>query len=252
MIFFLAMAFMTGLFNFIVPLQIGARDVAFPFLNNLSFWMTAVAFILVNISLFVGEFSQCGWLAYPPLSETQFSPGVGVDYYIWAIQISGVGTLLTGMNFFVTIVKMRAPGMSWMKMPVFTWTAFCSSILIMVSFPVLTVAVALLGLDRYFGMHFFTNDGGGNQMMYLNLIWAWGHPEVYILVICRLWCVLRSCACLLWQAPVRLQHHGLCNLLHHGAVLPRVGASLLHHGRWPGRQCLLRYCDHDHRDPDWC
>ncbi|MFT8657299.1 MAG: cytochrome o ubiquinol oxidase subunit I [Acetobacter papayae] len=183
MIFFLAMAFMTGLFNFIVPLQIGARDVAFPFLNNLSFWMTAAAFILVNVSLFIGEFSQCGWLAYPPLSETQFSPGVGVDYYIWAIQISGVGTLLTGVNFFVTIVKMRAPGMSWMKVPVFTWTAFCSSILIMVSFPVLTVAVALLGLDRYFGMHFFTNDGGGNQMMYLNLIWAWGHPEVYILVI---------------------------------------------------------------------
>ncbi|MFT9408389.1 cytochrome o ubiquinol oxidase subunit I [Acetobacter fabarum] len=183
MIFFLAMAFMTGLFNFIVPLQIGARDVAYPFLNNLSFWMTAVAFMLVNISLFIGEFSQCGWLAYPPLSEMQFSPGVGVDYYIWAIQISGVGTLLTGVNFFVTIVKMRAPGMTWLKMPVFTWTAFCSSILIMATFPVLTVAVALLGLDRYFGMHFFTNDGGGNQMLYLNLIWAWGHPEVYILVL---------------------------------------------------------------------
>ncbi|NHN87845.1 cytochrome o ubiquinol oxidase subunit I [Acetobacter conturbans] len=183
MIFFMAMAFMTALFNFVVPLQIGARDVAFPFLNNLSFWMTAVAFALVNVSLFIGEFSQCGWLAYPPLSETQFSPGVGVDYYIWAIQISGVGTLLTGVNFFVTIVKMRAPGMTWMKMPVFTWTAFCSSVLIMVSFPVLTVAVALLGLDRYFGMHFFTNDGGGNQMLYLNMIWAWGHPEVYILVI---------------------------------------------------------------------
>ncbi len=145
--------------------------------------MTAIAFILVNVSLFIGEFSQCGWLAYPPLSETQFSPGVGVDYYIWAIQLSGVGTLLTGVNFFVTIVKMRAPGMTWMKMPVFTWTAFCASILIMVSFPVLTVAVALLGLDRYFGMHFFTNDGGGNQMLYLSLIWAWGHPEVYILVI---------------------------------------------------------------------
>ncbi|AQS85401.1 MAG: cytochrome o ubiquinol oxidase subunit I [Acetobacter aceti] len=183
MIFFMAMAFMTALFNFVVPLQIGARDVAFPFLNNLSFWMTAVAFALINVSLFIGEFSQCGWLAYPPLSETQFSPGVGVDYYIWAVQISGVGTLLTGVNFFVTIVKMRAPGMTWMKIPVFTWTAFCASVLIMVAFPVLTVAVALLGLDRYFGMHFFTNDGGGNQMLYLNMIWAWGHPEVYILVI---------------------------------------------------------------------
>ncbi|MFT8896906.1 MAG: cytochrome o ubiquinol oxidase subunit I [Acetobacter sp.] len=183
MIFFMAMAFMTALFNFVVPLQIGARDVAFPFLNNLSFWMTAVAFALINVSLFIGEFSQCGWLAYPPLSENQFSPGVGVDYYIWAVQISGVGTLLTGVNFFVTIVKMRAPGMTWMKIPVFTWTAFCASVLIMIAFPVLTVAIALLGLDRYFGMHFFTNDGGGNQMLYLSLIWTWGHPEVYILVI---------------------------------------------------------------------
>lgn len=183
MIFFLAMAFMTGLFNLVVPLQIGARDVAFPFLNNLSFWMTAVGFILVNVSLFIGEFSQCGWLAYPPLSETQFSPGVGVDYYIIALQIAGVGTLLTGVNFFVTIIKMRAPGMTMMKMPVFTWTAFCASILIMLAFPVLTVALALLGLDRYLGMHFFTNDGGGNQMLYLSLIWTWGHPEVYILIL---------------------------------------------------------------------
>ncbi|GAN53887.1 cytochrome o ubiquinol oxidase subunit I [Tanticharoenia sakaeratensis] len=183
MIFFMAMAFMTGLLNIAVPLQIGARDVAFPFLNSLSFWMTAISAILINVSLFVGEFSQCGWLAYPPLSESQFSPGVGVDYYIWAVQLSGVGTLLTGVNFFTTIVKMRAPGMTWMRLPVFTWTAFVTTILIMVSFPILTVTLGMLGLDRYFGMHFFTNDGGGNQMLYLSMIWAWGHPEVYILVI---------------------------------------------------------------------
>ncbi|MBB2174568.1 cytochrome o ubiquinol oxidase subunit I [Gluconacetobacter johannae] len=183
MIFFMAMAFMTGLWNVIVPLQIGARDVAFPFLNSLSFWMTTVSFVLINISLFIGEFSQCGWLAYPPLSESQFSPGVGVDYYIWAVQLSGVGTLLTAVNFFTTIVKMRAPGMTFMKMPVFTWTVLCSAVLVMVAFPILTVALGLLGLDRYLGMHFFTNDGGGNQMLYLSLIWAWGHPEVYILVL---------------------------------------------------------------------
>ncbi|MBB2161491.1 cytochrome o ubiquinol oxidase subunit I [Gluconacetobacter sacchari] len=183
MIFFMAMAFMTGLMNVVVPLQIGARDVAFPFLNSLSFWMTTISFVLINISLFIGEFSQCGWLAYPPLSEQQFSPGVGVDYYIWAVQLSGVGTLLTGVNFFTTIVKMRAPGMTYMKMPVFTWTIFCTTVLIMVAFPILTVALALLGLDRYLGMHFFTNDAGGNQMLYLNVIWAWGHPEVYILVL---------------------------------------------------------------------
>jgi cytochrome o ubiquinol oxidase subunit I len=183
MIFFMAMAFMVGLMNLVVPLQIGARDVAFPFLNSLSFWMTAVGAILLMISLFIGEFAQTGWLAYPPLSELAYSPGVGVDYYLWALQISGVGTLLTGVNFFVTIVKMRAPGMTLMKMPVFTWTALCTNVLIMAAFPILTVTLALLGLDRYLGMHFFTNDGGGNVMMYLNLIWAWGHPEVYILIL---------------------------------------------------------------------
>jgi cytochrome o ubiquinol oxidase subunit I len=183
MIFFMAMALLVAFFNLVVPLQIGARDVAFPFINSLSFWMTAMSAILINLSLFIGEFSKTGWLAYPPLSETQFSPGVGVDYYIWALELSGIGTLLTAVNFFVTIVKMRAPGMTWMKMPVFTWTAFCSNVLIMATFPILTVALALLGLDRYLDMHFFTNDGGGNPMVYLNLIWAWGHPEVYILVL---------------------------------------------------------------------
>ncbi|NHH83730.1 cytochrome o ubiquinol oxidase subunit I [Burkholderia gladioli] len=183
MIFFMAMTFMVGLMNLVVPLQIGARDVAFPFLNSLSFWMTAVGAVLLMISLFIGEFAQTGWLAYPPLSELQFSPGVGVDYYLWALQISGVGTLLTGVNFFVTIIKMRAPGMTLMKMPVFTWTALCTNVLIMTAFPILTVTLALLGLDRYLGMHFFTNDGGGNAMLYLNLIWAWGHPEVYILIL---------------------------------------------------------------------
>ncbi|RXV71237.1 cytochrome o ubiquinol oxidase subunit I [Burkholderia stabilis] len=183
MIFFMAMVFMVGLMNLVVPLQIGARDVAFPFINSLSFWMTAVSAILINISLVIGEFAQTGWLAYPPLSELQYSPGVGVDYYLWALQISGVGTLLTGVNFFVTIIKMRAPGMTLMKMPVFTWTALCTNVLIMASFPILTATLALLGLDRYLGMHFFTNEAGGNAMLYLNLIWAWGHPEVYILIL---------------------------------------------------------------------
>ncbi|SDR52482.1 cytochrome bo3 quinol oxidase subunit 1 apoprotein [Paraburkholderia fungorum] len=183
MIFFMAMAFMVGLFNLIVPLQIGTRDVAFPFLNSLSFWMTAISAVLINISLVIGEFAQVGWLAYPPLSELQFSPGVGMDYYLWSLQLSGVGTLLTGINFFVTIVKLRAPGMTWMKLPVFTWTALCSNVLIMATFPILALTLALLGLDRYLGMHFFTNDAGGNAMLYLNLIWAWGHPEVYILVL---------------------------------------------------------------------
>ncbi|ABO90963.1 cytochrome o ubiquinol oxidase subunit I [Aeromonas salmonicida subsp. salmonicida] len=183
MIFFVAMPLVIGLMNIVVPLQLGARDVAFPFLNNISFWFTAAAVVLINVSLAVGEFAQTGWLAYPPLSGLEYSPGVGVDYWIWSLQISGLGTLLTGVNFFATIIKMRAPGMTMMRLPVFTWTALCANILIIASFPILTVTVALLTADRYLGTHFFTNDMGGNMMMYINLIWAWGHPEVYILVL---------------------------------------------------------------------
>jgi cytochrome o ubiquinol oxidase subunit 1 len=183
MIFFVAMPLVTGLMNYVMPLQIGARDVAFPFLNNFSFWMTASGVVLVMISLFVGEFARTGWLAYPPLSGLEYSPEVGVDYYIWALQLAGVGTTLSGINLIVTIVKMRAPGMTWMKMPVFTWTTLCTNVLIVAAFPVLTAVLALLTLDRYVGTNFFTNDLGGNAMMYVNLIWIWGHPEVYILVL---------------------------------------------------------------------
>ena len=183
MIFFVAMPFITGLMNFVVPLQIGARDVSFPFLNNFSFWMTTAGAIIVMLSLFVGEFARTGWLAYPPLSGAEYSPGVGVDYYIWGLQVAGVGTTLSGINLIATIVKMRAPGMGLMKMPVFTWTALCTNILIVASFPILTAVLTLLALDRYAGFNFFTNDLGGNPMMYINLIWIWGHPEVYILVL---------------------------------------------------------------------
>jgi cytochrome o ubiquinol oxidase subunit 1 len=183
MIFFVAMPLVTGLMNYVVPLQIGARDVAFPFLNNFSFWMTVAGAVLVMMSLFVGEFARTGWLAYPPLSGLDFSPDVGVDYYIWALQVAGVGTLLSGVNLLATIIKMRAPGMSLMKMPVFTWTALCTNVLIVAAFPVLTAVLALLSLDRYVGTNFFTNDLGGNPMMYVNLIWIWGHPEVYILIL---------------------------------------------------------------------
>lgn len=183
MIFFMAMPFMFGLINIVLPLQIGARDVAFPFLNSLSLWLAIVGAALVNVSLVVGDFAATGWLAYPPLSEIAYSPGVGVDYYIWAIQISGVGTLLSGINFVVTVLKMRCPGMTLMRMPVFVWTSFCSMILVVLAFPVLTVTLGMLFLDRYFGMHFFTADFGGNAMMYINMIWIWGHPEVYILIL---------------------------------------------------------------------
>ncbi len=183
MIFFVAMPFVTGLMNLIMPLQIGARDVAFPFLNSLSFWLFVAGAMLVNVSLYVGEFAATGWLAYPPLSGLEYSPWVGVDYWLWSLQISGIGTLLSGVNLFVTILRMRAPGMTLMKMPVFTWTTLSANALIILAFPILTVTLTLLTLDRYIGTNFFTNDLGGNQMMYVNLIWAWGHPEVYILVL---------------------------------------------------------------------
>lgn len=181
MIFFVAMPLVTGLMNYLVPLQIGARDVAFPFLNNFSFWMTTAGAVLVMLSLFLGEFSTSGWLALSNLGAQD--PGVGLDYYIWSLQIAGVGTTLSGINLIVTIIKMRAPGMALMKMPVFTWTSLCTNALIVASFPVLTAALVLMTLDRYAGTHFFTNDGGGNAMLYVNLIWIWGHPEVYILIL---------------------------------------------------------------------
>ena len=183
MIFFVAMPMVTGLMNYIVPLQIGARDVSFPFLNNFSFWMTTAGAVLLMMSLFVGEFARTGWLAYPPLSGAEHSPGVGVDYYIWSLQVAGVGTTLSGINLICTIVKMRAPGMTMMKMPVFVWTSLCTNILIVATFPVLTATLVLLSLDRYVGTNFFTSDLGGNPMMYVNLIWIWGHPEVYILIL---------------------------------------------------------------------
>jgi cytochrome o ubiquinol oxidase subunit 1 len=183
MIFFVAMPLVIGFMNFVVPLQLGVRDVAFPTLNNVSFWLNASGALLINLSLFLGEFARTGWLAFPPLSEKAFSPGVGVDYYLVALQISGVGTTLTAVNFVTTILKIRAPGMSYMRMPVFCWTSLASSLLMLAAFPVLTATLALLMLDRYLGFHFFTNDGGGNSMLYMNLIWVWGHPEVYILVL---------------------------------------------------------------------
>jgi cytochrome o ubiquinol oxidase subunit 1 len=183
MIFFVAMGVIFGMMNLLVPLMIGARDVAFPFLNATSFWLYLAGAVLVNVSLGIGEFQAAGWLAYPPLSEMQYSPGVGVDYWIWTLQIAGAGSLLSGINFLVTILKMRAPGMTLMKMPLFVWSVFGSLTLIVAAFPILTATLAMLSLDRLLGMHFFTSDGGGNAMMYINLIWAWGHPEVYILIL---------------------------------------------------------------------
>ena len=183
MIFFVAIPLISGIINFVMPLQIGARDVAFPFLNSLSLWLTVAGAMLVMISLFVGEFSTAGWLNYVPVANLENSPGVGPDYYLWALQIAGVGTTLSAINMVTTVIKMRAPGMTMMKMPVFTWTALCSQVLAIAIFPALTGAFLLLMLDRYLGTQFFTNDLGGNPMMYWNLVWLWGHPEVYVLVL---------------------------------------------------------------------
>lgn len=184
MVFFVTMGFFFGIMNWIIPLQIGARDLAYPFLNSLGFWLTVAGGILINLFFAVGgEFANTGWLAIVPLSEPEFNPGVGVDYLIWSLQLSGLGSLIAGINFLVTIVKKRAPGMTLMRMPLFTWTSLCAMVLIISAFPVLTATTFLIWLDRFMDMHFFSASFGGNQMMYFNLIWMWGHPEVYILVI---------------------------------------------------------------------
>ncbi|MBV9912453.1 MAG: cbb3-type cytochrome c oxidase subunit I [Sinobacteraceae bacterium] len=183
MILFGAMPLVLGFMNFLVPLQLGVRDVAFPTFNSVGFWLTASGALLVNVSLFIGEFARTGWLPYPPLSETTYTPGVGVDYYLWAVQISGIGTLITGINIVTTVLKLRCRGMSYLRMPVFCWTALASCLLIVAAFPILTATLAMLTLDRYADWHYFTNTAGGNPMMFVNLVWAWGHPEVYILVL---------------------------------------------------------------------
>ncbi|HQT25255.1 MAG TPA: cytochrome o ubiquinol oxidase subunit I [Burkholderiales bacterium] len=183
MIIFMAMPFLAGLMNIVVPQQIGARDVAFPFLNSVSLWLSVAGAGLVMISLGIGEFSKAGWSGYAPLTEIRYSPGPGVDYWIWSLQIAGMGSLMTGINFLVTILKMRAPGMTMMRMPIFVWTTFFTNLLMIFAFPVLTVAIGLITLDRYLGMHFFTNTLGGNPMLYVDLFWIWGHPEVYIVIL---------------------------------------------------------------------
>ncbi|HWP61215.1 MAG TPA: cbb3-type cytochrome c oxidase subunit I [Candidatus Paceibacterota bacterium] len=183
MIFFVAMGVMFGMINLVLPLMLGSRDVAFPFLNATSLWLFVAGAILINVSLLVGDFSTAGWLAYPPLSEIAYSPTAGVDYWLWSLQIAGIGSLLSGINFLVTIITMRAKGMTPMRMPIFVWSVAGAMSLVVFAFPILTVTLALLALDRTFGMHFFTAGAGGNMMMYVNLIWAWGHPEVYILIL---------------------------------------------------------------------
>lgn len=183
MIFFVGMGFIFGMMNLVLPLQIGARDVAFPFLNSVGYWLFVAGSSFIMTSLVVGEFAATGWVAYPPLSGIQYSPGVGVDYWIWSVQIAGIGSLVSGINFIVTIFKMRCPGMTMMKMPIFVWSCLGTLVLVIFAFPILTATIGMLSLDRYLGMHFFTADFGGNPMMYINLIWAWGHPEVYILVL---------------------------------------------------------------------
>lgn len=183
MIFFVAMGLLFGLVNWVLPLLIGARDMAFPVMNSISLWLFVAGMILINLALVFGGFSNGGWLGYPPLTGLEYNPGPGVDYWIWSLQIAGIGSLLSGINFFTTIIKNRAPGMTLWKMPIFSWSVLVTSVLIMLAFPILTVTLAMLGLDRTLGMHFFTSDAGGNPMLYINLIWAWGHPEVYILVL---------------------------------------------------------------------
>jgi hypothetical protein len=251
MIFFVAMPLVIGLMNFAVPLQLGVRDVAFPVLNSVGFWLTASGALLINASLVIGNFARTGWMGYPPLSELAFSPDVGVDYYLWSLQISGIGTLLSGVNFVTTILKLRAPGMTYFRMPVFCWTALASSLLIVAAFPILTATFLMLLLDRYLGMHFFTNDGGGNQMMYVNLFWAWGHPEVYILIL-PAFGVFSEMVDIFQQGAVRLSLDGPGDARDLRPLLYGLAAPFLHDGGGCRRQRLLRHHVDRHCGADRC
>ncbi|MFC7440720.1 cytochrome c oxidase subunit I [Laceyella putida] len=183
MIFLAAMPMIFGLMNAVVPLQIGARDVAFPFVNALGFWLFTAGGVLLNLSWIFGGAPDAGWTSYTSLALNDYSPGPGVDYYVLGLQISGIGTLIGGLNFLVTIINMRAPGMTFLRMPLFTWTSFVTSALILFAFPALTVALLLLMFDRLFGANFFDHTMGGSSVIWEHLFWIFGHPEVYIVIL---------------------------------------------------------------------
>ncbi len=250
MIFFMAMPFLTGLINYVMPLQIGSRDVAFPLLNSISLWLTGGAAGLMMVSLVIGEFSTGGWSGYPPYTELAFSPGVGPDYWIWAVTLGSIGSTLTGINFAVTIYKMRCPGMRLMRMPLFVWTALCTSILMIFAMPPLTVATALLALDRYLGFHFFTNDLGGNMMNYANLFWLFGHPEVYILILPAFGVYSEVVSTFSSQGALRLHLAGPRDDGDRGAVVHGLGPPLLHHGPERRHQRRVRHRHDDDRRAD--
>ena len=251
MIFFVAVPFVFGVANFLIPLMIGARDVAFPVMNQISLGLTVSAGMMLMVSLVVGEFSTGGWTAYPPYTGAAFNPGVGPDYWIWAIVVSGIGTTLTGINFAVTIYKLRAPGMKFMRLPMYCWTIICSSILIVFAMPPLGVAALMLAADRYLDFHFFTNDLGGNMMNYANLFWLFGHPEVYLLGPTRLWDLFRGVCHIFSQAPLRVQLTGDRNDVDCGDVIHSLAASFLHYGAKRTDQCGVWYCHYADCYPDW-
>ena len=183
MIFLAAMPMLFALMNAVIPLQIGARDVAFPFLNALGFWTFLFGGVLLNVSWFTGGAPDAGWTSYVPLAGTTYSADRGVDYYVMGLQIAGIGTLIGGINFLATIINMRAPGMTFMRMPMFTWAAFITSALILFAFPALTVGLVALMFDRIFSANFFNPAAGGNMVLWEHIFWIFGHPEVYILIM---------------------------------------------------------------------
>ena len=205
---------------------------------------------LINLFFVIGgDFANTGWLAIAPLSELEFNPGVGVDYLIWSLQLSGLGSLLAGINFIVTIIKKRAPGMTLMKMPLFVWTSLCSMVLIISAFPVLTATTLLLWLDRFLDMHFFTAGSGGNQMMYFNLIWMWGHPEVYILVLPAFGMFSEIVSTFSQKKIFGYVSMVWAAIIYHPPFLFGLAAPLFYNGR--RRQCelFLWHCDHADCDP---
>ena len=250
MIFFMAMPFLTGLINIVVPQQIGARDVAFPFMNSVSLWLTTAGAGLVMASLVIGKFSTAGWTGYPPYSGAEYSPGVGVDYWLWAILISGIGTTLTGINFVVTILKRRAPGMNLMRMPLFTWTALCSSVLMAFAFPALTVVCALLWLDRTIRHAFLHSRRRRQHDELCQPVLDMGPSGGLHLDPACVRHLFGSRRNVLRQAAVRLHITGLCHGVDRDPLVHGLAASFLHNGGEPQRQRLFRHCNDGHRGPD--
>src|SRR5205814_1157071 len=238
MVFLALMPLSAAFFNFIIPLQIGARDVAFPRLNAFSYWVFLLGGLLLNASFVAGPLfgadrlsvaPDAGWFGYANLTSRQFSPGPNVDFWLLGLQILGIASLAAGFNFIVTILNMRAPGMRMLRLPPFTWMTLITQFLVITAFPVITVALVLLMFDRFFGTHFFVPQGGGDPILWQHLFWMFGHPEVYILILPAMG-VVSEVLPTFSKKPLS----GYTVVVYSGVVIASVGWSVWSHDMFAG------------------